>query len=196
MLAEDISAETFEEVVHSQWQARDIRTPAPQAAAALSAIASQRECVDGLYGVELPHLNFTSQWLTGKAGRPGAILIHAPAEVAPAPRRLSELNRALHQHDSGRMALITGGAAIFHVERTLGDGERVIIDCPVTTGDLLCWPSWTPHTFDACEGFSLISAMAQFVSPAEDGFTFPLFDAQTVHHRRVAFDDFRRRRTP
>jgi hypothetical protein len=51
-----------------------------------------------------------------------------------------------------------------------------VVDCPVEAGDMVFWPPWTPHTFNARRGFSLVSAMASYVSPAEDGFVFPVHD--------------------
>jgi hypothetical protein len=61
-----------------------------------------------------------------------------------------------------------------------------MLDCTVEAGDIVFWPAWTPHTFDARDGFSLITAMAQYVSPAADGFVFPV-DEELVSRPRRAY---------
>lgn len=175
MLAGMLETGEFEEAVRSHWSGEFI-VRAPGTAAWLRDLALGPAARDAGYAMESPHLGFRSQWLVGTQGRPGAIHIQAPAEGS-AGAALSRLNREPHQHDSGRIALITRGRAIFHARRQAADGQPVIVDCPVVEGDLLFWPAWTPHTFDACEGFCLVSAMALYVSPAEDGFVFPLGEA-------------------
>ena len=172
MLLGRVSSADFEARVQDHWRAARFRCRAPRAVKRMVELALERTRVDGQYGIDLPHLKFTSYWLAGEHGKPGAIWINAPPEVAPAPRNISALNRPVHEHDSGRMALITRGRALFHVVVELPSGEMAMVDCPVEAGDLLLWPAWTPHTFDACAGFSLVSAMAEYVSPADDGFSF------------------------
>ncbi len=172
MLAQQLSCAEFEAAVERHWQSGGFVRRAPATAARLREAALEA-AVDAGYASDAAHLGFRSQWLVGVPGRPGAIHIQAPPERSPG-RGLRELNRRPHQHDSGRIALVTHGRATFHVVRTLPDGRQVILDCPVGEGDLVFWPAWTAHTFDAMEGFWLVSAMASYVSPAHDGFVFPV----------------------
>lgn len=176
MLDQSLSIEEFEDAVASHWRQARFMRRAPQTAARLRA-AALGVGSDAGYASDAPELGFRSQWLVGVPGRPGAIHIQAPPERVPGAA-LMRLNRQPHQHDSGRIALVTHGRAVFHVQRELPGGGRVIVDCPVTVGDLVFWPAWTPHTFDACEGFWLVSAMADYVSPAADGFVMPIPETQ------------------
>ena len=189
MLTGDISIEDFERVVDLRWKSGHFILKAPETASSLEQQVGRKLRVDARYGSDLPHLQFISQWLVGAPGKPGAIYIQAPPEEACSPRQLSQLNRSAHEHDSGRIALIMSGHAIFHVARQFLSGDTAIIDIPVTTGDLLLWPARTPHTFDACEGFCLVSAMANYVSPAEDGFTYPVTTRNIDQFKHATFDD-------
>lgn len=172
-----LSEDEFEQTVASQWakakEPASSRLHAPGTARQLLALAMSPHQTSAGYAHEAPGLGFQSQWLVGKPGLPGAIHIQAPAERHP-HGGLGQLNRPVHQHDSGRVALITQGEAVFHVARPGDNGERLMQALPVRAGDLLFWPRWTPHTFDACSGFALVSAMARYVSPAADGFVFPV----------------------
>lgn len=172
LLAGTLSTQSFEAAVLASWASRDFVRRAPRTASWLKALADRPAMPDAGYASEAPQLGFRSQWLVGNRGRPGAIHIDAPGEADPAAP-LSGLNRPPHEHDSGRIAVVTGGRAIFHVQRVDAAGLASMIDCPVEEGDMLFWPAWTAHTFNAQQGFSLVSAMASFVSPAEDGFVFP-----------------------
>ncbi len=177
LLQGTLSEDEFEQTVASQWaQASDPGSStlhAPSTAKRLLALAMSPHQTSAGYAHETPDLGFQSQWLVGQPGLPGAIHIQAPAERHP-HGGLSQLNRPVHQHDSGRVALITQGEAVFHVARPGSHGERQMQALPVRAGDLLFWPRWTPHTFNACAGFALVSAMARYVSPAADGFVFPV----------------------
>jgi len=172
LMAGTLTTAEFEEAVRARWSNGDFILRAPTTAAALLAIAtgSRHPCAD--YANDAPHLGFESQWLAGERGYPGAIHIQAPPETGPRGA-LGLLNRAPHEHDSGRIALVTRGHAVFHVARFSTATQPLRFDCPVGPGDLIFWPPWTPHTFDARQGFSLVSAMAAYVSPAEDGFVYP-----------------------
>jgi hypothetical protein len=181
-----LAEEDFEEAVSSRWQDGAFIGHAPETAAWLYRRSMNRPSDDGGYAAEAPELGFRSQWLAGTLGRPGAIHIQAPAE-ASVSGELAGLNRPLHQHDSGRIAIITSGEAVFHV-LTPWAGDGMVLDCPMSTGDLVFWPAWTPHTFNAGAGFSLVSAMARYVSPAEDGFVFPVDEALARLPRRVCHD--------
>lgn len=174
MLAGELSVEDFEGAVNDRWQARDFVVRAPATAAWLHECATGGAWTDAGYAHAAPQLGFRSHFMIGVPGIPGAIFIEAPPE-GDGPRGLHTLNRPLHQHDSGRIAVITRGAAIFHVAPDGGPGG-VMLDCPVAAGDVVFWPAWTAHTFDALDGFSLVSAMADYVSPAADGFVFPVDD--------------------
>jgi hypothetical protein len=174
MLSGDLSVERFEEAVGHRWACGSFIARAPDTAGWLRELALAPCSVDAGYAAESPGLGFRSQWLVGEHGQPGALHIEAPPE-RHAAGPLAVLNRRLHQHDSGRIAVITGGRAVFHV---IAPWVRdTLLDCPVETGDVIFWPAWTPHTFNARDGFSLVSAMARYVSPAEDGFVFPVEEA-------------------
>lgn len=173
ILSQRLDVDEFEQAVQGYWQSGNFIVRAPRTAAWLRDVASTAEQRDAGYAHESPHLGFRSQWLIGVPGQPGAIHIQAPREQHP-EARFPDLNRPPHQHDSARVALITRGRAVFHVLRMVPGGRPVVLDCPVETGDVIFWPAWTPHTFNAKEGFWLVSAMARYVSPAEDGFVFPL----------------------
>jgi len=184
MLAEQLSVEEFEAAVNARWRDMAFIVRAPETAAWLKrhAIAGAGWS-DAGYAHDAPQLGFRSNFLVGTQGLPGAVYIEAPPESA-APVGLLSLNRPLHQHDSGRIAVITSGAAVFHVLAGEGEGA-VMLDCPVEAGDIIFWPAWTPHTFDALEGFSLVSAMAAYVSPAADGFLFPVDREVIGRPRRI-----------
>lgn len=170
MLERRLSERDFEAAVEERWRARDFIVRAPETADWLHRLAIGGDWREAGYAHAMPGLGFRSHYLVGVADKPGAVFIEAPPEA----RRgggLSALNRPLHQHDSGRISVITSGAAVFHVL-----AEGTMLDCPVSAGDVVLWPAWTPHTFDAREGFSLVTAMAKYVSPAKDGFVFPVED--------------------
>ena len=168
-----LDTEEFESAVHQHWENGNFIVRAPDTAQWLRQLAVTDGRQPAGYSSDAPHLGFTSQWLVGTRGYPGAIHIQAPPETKPAAGTLSSLNRPPHQHDSGRIAVVTQGKAVFHVLRKDNNGEKVI-DCPVQCGDMIFWPSWTPHTFNAQQGFWLVSAMASYVAPDEDGFVFPI----------------------
>ena len=168
-----LDTDEFEAVVRQHWENGNFVVRAPDTAQWLRQLAVKEGRQPAGYSSDAPHLGFTSQWLVGTRGYPGAIHIQAPPEVKPATDTLSSLNRPPHQHDSGRIAVVTQGKAVFHVLRKDKNGEKVI-DCPVKAGDMIFWPSWTPHTFNAQQGFWLVSAMASYVAPDEDGFVFPI----------------------
>lgn len=168
-----LSSEAFESRVMSAWRQSTMVWRAPQTASHLRALALQATPVDAGYAHDAPHLGFVSRWLAGTPGRPGAVHIQSPPETRSGAT-LFDLNRPPHQHDSARMALITHGEAVFHVRHTDQSGRSTMRAIPVSQGDLLMWPAWTPHTFDAKQGFWLVTAMACYVSPAEDGFMLPV----------------------
>lgn len=171
MLDGRLDSATFEAAVLQRWRGGQFVVRAPRCADWLRGMALEQS-IDAGYGSG-SGLGFRSQWLIGESGRPGLIHIQAPAERVASPR-LRDKNRAPHMHDSGRISLITQGRAVLHVARNGTDGAPAGIDCPVQTGDLLFWPAWTPHTFDALDGFWMISAMGNWVSPAADGFAIEL----------------------
>jgi hypothetical protein len=172
LLAGTLTTEAFESAVQHHWQRGEVILHAPATARAVREIATRPHHRPAGYASDAPDLGFASQWLAGRSGGPGAIHIQAPPE-AVGSGDLKQLNRPPHEHDSGRIALVTEGAAIFHVLRADAAGSPQRLDIPVGPGDLIFWPAWTPHTFDACRGFWVVSAMAAYVSPAADGFVFP-----------------------
>lgn len=188
MLSHELAVEQFEAAVLKHWQARNFIIRAPLVAGWLHGLATGGAWTDAGYAHAAPELGFRSNYLVGVPGRPGAVYIQAPPEATGCVG-LHSLNRPLHQHDSGRIAVITSGAAIFHVLTGTG-GDGVMLDCPVEAGDIVFWPAWTPHTFDARDGFSLITAMASYVSPAADGFVFPV-DETLIDRPRRPYPDYR-----
>ncbi len=176
LLDQRLTVEEFEQAVHECWESGDFILRAPRTADWLRELATSGSQQDAGYAHDAPNLGFRSQWLIGVPGQPGAIHILAPEEHSPRAD-FPDLNRPPHRHDSGRIAVVTRGAAVFHAVRPAPDGGTVVLDCPVETGDVILWPAWTPHTFNAMRGFWLVSAMASYVSPAEDGFVFPLEQA-------------------
>lgn len=173
LLDQRLSVAEFEQAVQGCWDSGDFILRAPRTADWLRELATSGDRKDAGYAHDAPNLGFRSQWLIGVHGQPGAIHILAPEEQSPRAE-FPDLNRPPHRHDSGRIAIVTRGKAVFHAVRTLPGGETVVLDCPVETGDVILWPAWTPHTFNAKQGFWLVSAMASYVSPDEDGFVFPL----------------------
>lgn len=167
-----LTSEAFEKQVQTGWAGPSMVFRAPETATRLRALGLQPGRPAAGYASDAPHLNFHSHWLAGTPGRPGAIHIQSPPEAQPG-KGLAHLNRPVHQHDSARMALITRGQATFHVQRSGDDGRSRLQAIPVREGDLVVWPAWTAHTFDAGQGFWLVTAMARYVSPAADGFLFP-----------------------
>lgn len=190
MLDERLSVEEFEAAISSRWQLQNFIVPAPRTAAWLHEVATQGTWSEAGYAHAAPELGFRSHFMLGVPGRPGAIYIEAPAETN-ACLGLQSLNRPLHQHDSGRIGVITSGSAIFHVLVEV-EGDATMLDCVVEPGDVVFWPSWTPHTFNARDGFSLINAMANYVSPAADGFAFPV-NGDISERPRRAYADYRAR---
>ena len=175
MLAKTLSERDFEAAVEARWRTLDFVAHAPETCAWLSDVVKGADWNDAGYAHASPKLGFRSHYLVGVPGQPGAVYIEAPAEKS-GRSGLHRLNRPVHQHDSGRIAAILSGRAIFHVS-VHRDGQDIVLDCPVEAGDIVFWPAWTPHTFDARDGFGLISAMASYVSPALDGFVFPVEDS-------------------
>jgi mannose-6-phosphate isomerase-like protein (cupin superfamily) len=173
LLSAQLTIAQFEKAVAANWDEGPSLLAAPRTASWIAQLVRDRGEVAGRYGEDMPHLGFASQWLIGTPGKPGAIHIIAPRETHPSPRRLDALNRQPHEHDSGRLALITGGHAQF-VFRASVIGELRWQRMPVSKGDLLFWPAGVAHTFDAMNGFSLLSGMASYVSPAADGFSLPV----------------------
>jgi len=174
MLDGSLSIADFEHAVNGFVTNGCSKLSAPTAAEETLRYIEEARRVDGRYGVDCPELNFRSLWLVGEHGCPGAIYIDAPAERICAPRSPAQLNRPLHLHDSGRMALILHGTATFIMGEPGSRDAGALVRIPVTTGDLLFWPAWTAHSFDAQDGFGLLSGMAAYVSPEEDGFSLPI----------------------
>ncbi len=190
MLQGTLTTRAFETAVHSCWSSGHFLIRAESTAAWVDGLSRSGPGVDAGYARHMPDRGFRSRWLVGTPGQPGAILIQAPPE-AERSGNLQALNRPPHQHDSGRIAIITRGRAVFHV--IMGKrGEEFVLECPVEAGDTIFWPAWTPHTFDARDGFTLISAMANYVSPASDGFIFPI-DRDLSNLPRLAWSDYQPR---
>lgn len=171
LLANEIDSDEFEQVVMSLWSIGLLKMHAPRTAAWIKALVADAAGQDARYAHEAPHLGFRSQWLSGRSGQPAALHIDAPPEHRR-PALPEHLNRPPHRHDSGRMGLITWGRAVFLIEHPQAPNTR-LLQVPVQTGDLVIWPAWVDHTFDARQGFGLVSCMAQQVSPEADGFMFP-----------------------
>lgn len=172
LLLEKLTHDTFEQVVAESWKADEIILHAPKTADYLvNIVESKRKQYQLKYPSKDPSLDFKSHWLVGKPGKPGAIYINAPAEKESNPKP-SVLNRPMHIHDTGRINLITKGKAIFLFKAGNSEDEKSkIVFCPVAEGDIVIWPAWTPHTFNALNGFSVLTSMPSYVSPEEDGYT-------------------------
>lgn len=195
MTEERLSVEAFEKVIWSILSSKQFVFKAPRTSKrileAIEALGLEHEAGYGASDERIGAARFRSHWLVGKIGIPGAVHIGAPPERHRSPR-LAELNRPMHRHDSGRIGLITTGQAVFHFVAINSHCENVVVDCPVVPGDLIFWPAWTPHTFDAGEGFSLLSAMASYVSPRQDGFVYALDQAMAAPDsmQRVTLSQF------
>lgn len=142
LLAHLLSPQQFEDCVAHAWALGGPRVRAPSSASWLHRLAAESATGEAGYGQDADGL-FSSRWLAGRPKHPGAIHIQA----APEQRirsGLDGLNRTLHRHDSGRIGLLTSGRATFHVVV-----EGRLQSWPVSAGDLIAWPAWTDHTFDA-----------------------------------------------
>jgi len=192
LLEERLPQRDFESAVKEHWESGRIVVAAPRTADYIEALVKSLDAKSEVrYASGDPSLKFRSYRLAGKPEIPGAIYISAPAEKKSEPS-LSELNRPLHAHDSGRINLVTSGDAVFYFQTHDEAGVAVIVECPVSEGDLIFWPAWTPHTFNALDGFSVVSSMASFVSPEEDGYTVMLSERDRVMDAapRVMLSDF------
>jgi hypothetical protein len=127
------------------------------------------ESPDSAYGADRNEVKFSCQRLFGEIGRPGAFHVAGPGEARRSDR-LAEKNRAPHAHESGRIAIITGGRGTFYVHRRVDDRD-VVVEAAVREDDVIFWPKWTAHTFDAgTTGLSLLSAMGRYLSPDTEHF--------------------------
>ena len=171
LLQESLTQEHFEEVVDEQWNSGDFILSAPRTAEYFLKLASSFDTRSKVgYACNDPSLEFKSHWLIGKPDRPGAVYIQAPPEKTRHPK-LSQLNRPVHLHDSGRINLVTSGEAEFLFLARVSAQQQVIVSCPVSRGDIIFWPGGTAHTFNALKGFSVLSSMPNYVSPEEDGYS-------------------------
>lgn len=201
LLGETLRQDQFESAVSEHWSSGRIVVRAPKTADLIfSILQSLGQDHEVRYSVDDPELKFQSHWLVGRNDKPGAVYIKAPAEKESDPLP-SRLNRPMHMHDTGRINLVIAGKALFHFVSRNESGDRIIVDCPVTRGDLIFWPAWTPHTFDALDGFSVLSSMPCYVSPAEDGYTVKIAgdprDMDRIPHIPLAeYPGWKNRRTP
>lgn len=168
LFAQRLDSEAFESVVDEYWKSgRFVRRGPEGTAARLRRWA--KDSPGSSYGRDDARVPFTCHCLFGEPGRPGAFHVAGPGEAEPSSR-LADKNRAPHAHETARIAIITGGRATFFVHRVV-DGRDVVIEAPVAEGDVIFWPRWATHTFDAGEaGFSLFSGMGAFLSPDTEHF--------------------------
>lgn len=51
------------------------------------------------------------------------------------------------------------------------DDRDAVVEAPAREGDILFWPPWALHTFNALDhGFALFSAMGTYLSPETEHF--------------------------
>jgi len=169
LLSGRLQSREFEAVVERFWASGRIRRRAQAACTLTEAVLrAAGDYPPAGYGLDIGDTRFASLRLTGVPGRPAAIHVIAPPEASRSPL-LRDKNRPPHLHDSGRIALILRGRAVFHVQHP--DRSRLaVMEVPVDAGDMLFWPAQTAHTFDALDGFTLVSAMARYVDPASPEF--------------------------
>jgi len=144
LLAERLDHETFESVVAEYWASGRFIRVTPDGTA-----ARMREWV-----AESPA---SGQYLFGEPGQPGAVHLAGPRKDP-------------HAHETGRIAVVTRGRAVFHVHRRIG-GRDFVVEAPVSEGDAIFWPPWQAHVFVSAEsGFALFCAMGQYASPEDERF--------------------------
>lgn len=188
LLADELDSSEFEKIVALYWESGGFvrRGTAPEELAERLRAWAERS-PESCYGGDDLRVAFESQALFGSTSRPAAIHIVAPGEMRRS-ERLADKNRAPHVHESGRIAIITRGRAVFFAHRRL-DGEDVMIEAPVREGDVIFWPAGTIHTFDAGDqGFSLFCALGTHLSPEDARFAAPSpIDLDLDALRRTAY---------
>ncbi|MDO9600054.1 MAG: hypothetical protein Q7J47_20245 [Azoarcus sp.] len=172
LLTGTVESTEFEDMVGRHWRGgRFLRQCMDAVDMAEEILHTQSDLSPAGYGHDIGDTRFESLLLSGSIGRPSAIHVRAPAE-RHAEGPLKTRNREPHVHDSGRIALITAEHATFFIEHPRRRGQAVL-RVAVVRGDMLFWPAGLAHTFDAGNGFSLVSAMARHVPPASKEFALP-----------------------
>lgn len=172
LLTGTVESIEFEDMVGRHWRDGRFRRQCMAAVdMAEEILRTHSDLAPAGYGHDIGDMRFESFLLTGSVGRPSAIHVRAPAE-RHAEGPLKTRNREPHVHDSGRIALITAEHATFFIEHPDRRGQTVL-RVAVARGDMLFWPAGLGHTFDAGNGFSLVSAMARHVPPASKEFALP-----------------------
>lgn len=117
--------------------------------------------------------------LFGAPGQPGCVVVVAPPELRD-QGDLQDLWVPLHSHSCEHLAVVLSGSGSFFVRRQLPDGP-VLIEAPVETGSLLCYPRHTPHTFaSGPRGICVASLQSRYEPPDSAGFARPYPDAQSL----------------
>jgi hypothetical protein len=181
ILGRFISTDEFEEEVMKRWNNNSFLSHATMVAESINQIVQYLDkSHESSYGADVEGADFSSKWLISDQNKPGAIYINAPAEQKATEQDVVGFNRDMHIHDSARGALILKGNPIFHFRKTDYNGHVTQYMVPLIPGDLILWPKDTPHTFNAMDGFSLLSIISKYISPDEDGFSYPIINNHEI----------------
>jgi hypothetical protein len=166
LLEDRLTTAEFEEVVLRAWESGRFVLPGPKDLPRHILERAKRGRPDA-YGKADDKVEFECRCLFGGPGRPGGFLLSGPGE-ALRTGRLADKNRPPHAHASGRIAVVAEGGAWFYAHRRVGDRD-VVVEAPLSVGDVILWPPGTRHTFDAGDApFHLFCAMGEFVSPTRE----------------------------
>ncbi len=173
LLAGKLSSTDFEEYTQVFWKSGQfIRNFSAIEDIAAEIRLRAEKSLESSYGVDGGTVRFSSQHLFTTPGGPGAIHIIAPGEAIQSAF-IRDRNRPPHVHDSGRISIITQNSAILYIHRNINHKDWVI-ECRVSVNDVIFWPAYVAHTFHAgTNGFSLMSAMAEFMAPSKREFAIP-----------------------
>lgn len=172
-----ISKEEFEEEVNVKWSKNEFLSHAPVYIQTINHLIKYLDYRhNSTYGADVKNAEFYSKWLTAEDNIPGAIYIDAPPEKIALEESTNQFNREIHTHDSARAALITKGNPIFHFRKYDQENNMTQYMLALKPGDFIVWPKNIPHTFNAMDGFSLLSIMESYIVPDDDGFSYPVLD--------------------
>jgi hypothetical protein len=173
LLAGKLCSTDFEEYTQAYWKSGQfIRNFSAIEDIAAEIRLRAENSLESSYGVDGRTVRFSSQHLFTTPGGPGAIHIIAPGEAIQSAF-IRDRNRPPHIHNSGRISIITQNSATLYIHRKMNN-EDWVIESRVSVNDVIFWPAYVAHTFHAgINGFSLMSAMAQFMAPSEREFAIP-----------------------
>lgn len=164
----------FEDIVKILWKENKFLIHSKELAESIELMVSNLDDkYTSTYGSDTPNIDFYSKWLINELTLPGAIYVDAPKESIIDKDLLTNLNRNIHCHDSPRAAFIIKGNPIFHFRKEQ-DGNISQYLLELKPGDFICWPKNIHHTFNAMEGFSLLSIIGSYLEPDSDGYSYPI----------------------